>query len=191
MNADTTKRVIAIARFLFGALLIAQAVPLMDRAFLDTLPGMLNTFANANSYDPVRWVVYSILIPQIQFVGAAFVIGQLLLGLSLTMGFLTRTFSLLGFIYAGLFFLMTQHMGWVYQHDAILMAFSFGVLAAIDAGRCYGLDGYLFHRSYQPNYKSGKKQPYKPKKIQNPPAMKKRAKLPPNLFDEELEEENV
>ena len=182
-----TKIIIAVFRGVFGALLIAQALPLMDRGFLETLPGQLNTYCANNPFPALQWAVSAILIPQVDFVGAAFVIGLFLIGLSFTLGFLSRTFGLFAAAYVLLFALLTQHMGWVYQQNAVLLELCFLAIAAIDAGQFYGLDGYLFHRPQQSN--QIKKKPQKPKQLKNLKPMKAqvarypKSKMPPLLED--------
>jgi thiosulfate dehydrogenase (quinone) large subunit len=206
-----TKRIMALVRVLFGVLLMSQAIPLMDRAFLNTLPGQLNTFCASNPFEPIRWLVYGVLIPNVEFVGAAFVIGQFLVGLSVALGFLTRSFALMGATYSVLFALLSQHMGWVYQHNAILLGLCFLAMAALDVGRFYGLDGYLFHREpalgYGPPARKAtvKKRPLNPKSSSGKTAQKtqksmlsamktqvktKAKAMPPLLTDDDDDDED-
>ena len=168
----TESRILAAARVMTGSILLAMVAPLMDRSFIDALPGQLNSFATNNPYPFFKMVVYGLLMPQAQVIGAAFAIGQLMMGLSFVIGFLSRTFSLLGMLFCGLMFLATQHVGWVYQQYFVLMGLVFLFFAALDIGRYYGLDGFLFaphahsapskKRSYTKNKSSKKVRPLLP-----------------------------
>lgn len=163
--------ILAMARITMGGILLAMVMPMMDRSFIDALPGQLNSFATNNPYPLFKTIVYGLLMPQAQMMGAAFAIAQLMMGLSFVMGFLSRTFSLIGAVFSGLMFLACSHVGWIYQQHFILMGLAFLLFAALDIGKYYGIDGFLFGaaRNFAP---VPKKRAYNKSKSNKPAKMR-------------------
>lgn len=173
MPVELVIRWLAVFRVLLGIALIAQAVPLVDRDVLDRFSGQLNSYALNNPIDAYQWLVYSVALPQAQYVGSAIIIGQLLCGLSFVLGFLCRQFAYLGIAFSVLLFVSGAHLGWTYQHESVLLFGLFLFALIVDIGQYYGLDGYFFKKfvPIKVNAQASKKAKPKPKKQKPEPVI--------------------
>lgn len=151
-------RAIALFRLGLGAWLVWLALPNLDRSFIDHMPGLVETFSAGNPYGVAQWLLNQIILPNAESVGALFPVAQLLVGAALILGVVTQFTALLGLAYAASLLLMSGHLGVTYQGFAIVLGLGFATLALADAGRFYGLDGFLFKPpSLKDQAKSAKK----------------------------------
>jgi len=156
-NTSST-RALALMRLGLGAWLVWLALPNLDRSFIDHMPGLVETFSAGNPYGVAQWLLNQVILPNAENVGALFPVAQLLVGAALILGVVTRFTCILGLVYAASLLLMSGHLGVTYQGFAILLGLGFATLALADAGRFYGLDGFLFKPpSLKAQAKSAKK----------------------------------
>ncbi|MDH3338774.1 MAG: DoxX family protein [Gammaproteobacteria bacterium] len=122
-------------------------VPMASERWIETLPRILEGYAESN---PVAWfqaLLEDVLIPNAELLAHFTAIGEGLVGIGLTIGLLTRTSAV-----GGLFLLV------VYELAALGLPFSrhglklFMILACVAfffarAGMVWGVDGWLSRRA--------------------------------------------
>jgi uncharacterized membrane protein YphA (DoxX/SURF4 family) len=163
-NEAKSQKAVMWLRILLGVGLVWQVLPNLDRSFVEGLPDTLDRFAEANPFPMIRWGLHHIVAPNIETLGTALSVGQLLVGSALCIGFFTRFSAFLGFVYAASLFFMGAHLGFYHQSYSILLAAVFATVFIGDAGCNWGVDGFLFkHKTDKPE-KAVKKLKIKDKK---------------------------
>ncbi len=144
MTDATARRALAFLRVTMGALLVWQVLPRLDRMTIEQLPAQLDLFAQANPVEPYRWVLHNIAIPHAEQLAPVLCVGQLLVGIALVMGFLTRLTTVVALLYTVNLALAMGHLGFYNAAFGVSLAVMFLTLWVGDAGRCYGVDQFIF-----------------------------------------------
>lgn len=147
MNEKTGIKALALLRLMVGLWLVWLVLPNLDRSFIEGLPSILENFAFANPNPFYRTLLHRIAIPNAEQLGSILCVGQLLAGVALTIGFLGRMAAVAGVVYAINFLFVAGHQSVYHQGFGTLLLITFIALFIGDAGRYYGLDGFLFRRS--------------------------------------------
>lgn len=135
---------LAFLRFVVGAWLVWLVLPNLDASFIEGLPVMLDDFARANPYPWYRWVLHHGAAPHVETLGSILSVGQLLVGAALIIGFFTRLAAGIGVFYALNMLLAAGHLSPVHQALGVVLLFVFVTFMVGDAGRYFGVDGFLF-----------------------------------------------
>ncbi|QSR85416.1 DoxX family protein [Methylacidimicrobium sp. B4] len=124
-------------------------IPALSERWQQSLPRRLLEFAEKNPLSWYRSFLYHVGIPHARLFASLVAWGELLIGLSLGIGLLTRFASFAGAFLTGNYFLANFWMGLCQRNLDLLLLILFLVLGCADAGRSWGLDGRLF-RSKKP-----------------------------------------
>lgn len=119
-------------------------IPAVSERWQQSLPQRLLEFAQNNPLPWYRSFLYHVAIPNARLFAAGVAWGELLIGLSLLIGFLARSAAFAGLFLAGNYFLANSWMGFCQRNLDLLLLVMFLVLGGADAGRRWGLDGRLF-----------------------------------------------
>jgi uncharacterized membrane protein YphA (DoxX/SURF4 family) len=152
-------RALASLRIMVGLWLVWQVLPNLDHSFIERLPLTLDTMASANPWGFYRWGLHNVAAPHAEQLGLALSVGQFLVGSALVIGFFSRALSCVGVFYGLNLFFAAGHLSVFHQGFSLVLLMVFAALAVGDAGRFYGLDGWLFKQA------GSEKSKDKPKKI--------------------------
>lgn len=153
---------LAFLRVIVGVWLVWLVLPYLDRSFIERLPFFLEDMARTNPWDAYRWLIHQLAMPHVDKVGIAVLVGPLMMGIALIIGFLTRFTASVGLFYVLNLYLAAGHLSMFHQGLAMILGMVCLTLILSDAGRFYGVDGFLFK---QPSSDSpAKSQKYKNKK---------------------------
>ncbi|CAB4243199.1 conserved membrane protein of unknown function [Methylacidimicrobium sp. AP8] len=118
--------------------------PVVSERWRQALPHRLLEFAEKNPLPWYRSFLYHAAIPNAGLLAALVAWGEFLIGLSLAIGLLSRAASFAGGFLMANYFVANSWMGLCQRNLDLSLLVVFLVLGFADAGRRWGLDGWLF-----------------------------------------------
>ncbi|MEJ5298715.1 MAG: DoxX family membrane protein [Armatimonadota bacterium] len=110
MSDIRTRRWIALARIAAGLVLLYGALPKFSVGFLQGFPSSVSACASGNPFPWLRTLLLDVVLPHQQVFAVMLAVAELLMGVALTLGFLTGLASLAAMIWAALMMLATWHL---------------------------------------------------------------------------------
>ncbi len=110
MSESSTKKWIAVARILTGALLIHMALPKFSSAYLEGFPNLLNSWVNGNPFPWYKSFLQTVGGQHDQTLAMALAACEMLAGVGLLLGFLAGLAAILGFAVTLNHLLATSHL---------------------------------------------------------------------------------
>lgn len=151
MAESKTKRWLAVVRILVGVLFIHAALPKVSARFLLDFPSFVRACIAGNPFPWFAAFLQHVVLPNQQVFAILTLLGQLLIGVALLVGFLTGVASLAGVLYAACFLLATSHLApghfpflpatWEAPGAYALLVLL--LLFVTRAGRTWGLDARM------------------------------------------------
>lgn len=129
--------------FLLGGFL---PLPTASERWINFLPKRLVEYAETNRLDWYHDFLLNAVIPGAPLFAQLTAFGEVVVGLGLTLGLVTRPTSAIGLAIMANYLLATYWVGFCQQGFHILLITCMVAFFATPAGRTWGLDGWLIRR---------------------------------------------
>ncbi|MCA9798491.1 MAG: hypothetical protein KC474_03010 [Cyanobacteria bacterium HKST-UBA04] len=137
-------QVLAGLRSLIGFWLFLLVLPLLDRDAVEQTATWVVQAMGSNPYPICRWLFSAVVQPHLTTMLGLMAVGQLVIGVNLIIGFLTRPSAALLAISAAVLLVFIGHVHWGVQHGLIWGMVVLSAIAFSRAGAWYGADRILF-----------------------------------------------
>lgn len=147
MSETRTRKWIAVARMLTGALLLHLALPKFSSAYLEAFPGTLHAWASGNPFPWYRAFLQNVAGQHDQMFAMSLTAAETLAGAGLLLGVLAGLAAIIGFAVTLNWLLATSHLsagsfpfapaGWEAPNVFLLMILA--LLFVSRSGRTWGL----------------------------------------------------
>jgi thiosulfate dehydrogenase [quinone] large subunit len=137
---------LVILRIYLGVIFVLAALPKLREDFTPSLVGFLQGVALLKGHPFYRELVQQVVLPNASLFALLVTWGELLVGVSLILGLLTRLASAIGLLLAVNYMFAKGAWFWTpSSNDAAFVAIFLALLIGA-AGRTFGLDAYLARR---------------------------------------------
>lgn len=137
---------LVILRIYLGVIFVLAALPKLREDFTPSLVGFLQSVALIKGHPFYRELVQQVVLPNASLFAVLVTWGELLVGVSLILGLLTRLASAVGLLLAINYMFAKGAWFWTPSSNDAAFVVIFLALLIGAAGRTFGLDAYLARR---------------------------------------------
>ncbi|MDH3747552.1 MAG: DoxX family membrane protein [Gammaproteobacteria bacterium] len=122
-------------------------MPMASGRWIETLPRILEGYAESNPIALLQALLHDVLIPNAELLAHLTAVGEGLVGIGLTFGFLTRTSAVGGLFLLVVYELAALGLPFPRHGLKLFMIVAFLAFFFTRAGMIWGLDGWLRRRT--------------------------------------------
>ena len=137
---------LALLRVYLGVIFLIAAIRMLQQDFTPAFTGLFEDVGVEQSPLPYRELLLTVVLPNVRFFAGLFTWGELLAGVLLILGLMTRLSAAAALLFLLNYLVVSGAWSWTSSNNDSALAAIFLALIIGAAGRTFGLDSMLARR---------------------------------------------